>query len=584
MPGNNEETQDNQFVVGRAEKMLSQNSQNKIASDVSNAPLDPYARNKYTDGEFPRRRPPYVSQGPNAIKPSDHTLNPPEIKKNGDNLKNTDYFVQSPASHFIRDVHQHLDNRGSGEAFVDQTRETTRKNGYLGVKDKFAEVPVFSGATTNINPYNDSVTKEIHNNGGLSKYIEETNAGEELANEKYLKPPISPLYPFTRMNDKKNPYTSDEILFNSYNRTKTPIADVEWRKGFRHVFITRPELYVMAGEGGSAVLCDQTEWDDDFASAYIRMPHIIRTLAPWYVSGSFPADIEGSNWNFLLSNRVQGLSVTPTSMSINDNVSKSLEGFTVTTAMHMESRQGSTIDLTFKDTKYLEVYETARLWMLYMYKRKKGIFLPPYNGYQKTNSFIPVGSSTKKLSGNNYTRFHPYDRAIEYGASIYDIITNESGTRILYWCKYYGVYPISASPSLNNENNGPITDMSCSITFKYHYRLENNNRSLVEFNHDAGLLDDIGKPKEGMVEESLPFLLLNENSDPVMRKGYIGAAGMFTGSPYIVMSKRSSDPLDKSKNIYTPLLQFMGLNNDGLFNIGIKNTSNTDISKILVSD
>lgn len=584
MPGNNEETKDNQFVVGRTEKMLSQTGQNKTASDVSNAPLDPYARNQYTGGEFPRRKPPYILAEPHAIQPGDHTLNPPEMERDGDNLKNTDYFVQSPASHFIRDVHQHLDNRGSGEAFSDQMRETTRQSGYLGVKDKFAEVPVFSGATTNINPYNDPTTKAIHENGGLSKYIEETNASEELAGKTDTKPPISPLHPFNRMNDIKHPSLADGVLFNSYNRTKTPIADIEWRKGFRHIFITRPELYVMANEDGTCGLCEQTEWDDDFASAYIRMPHIIRTLAPWYVSGSSPKNMDGANWNFLLSNRAQGLSVAPTTMSINENVSKSLEGFTVTTAMHVESRQGSTLDITFKDTKYLEVYEMARLWMLYMYKRKKGIFLPPYNGYQKHNGFPVIGTNAKKLSGNEYTRFHPFDNAIEYGASIYDIITNEAGTRILYWCKYYGVYPTSVSPSLNNENNGAITDMTCSITFKYHYRLENNNRSLVEFNHDAGLLDDIGKPKGGMVKDSLPFLLLNEKVDPVMRKGYLGAAGMFTGSPYIVMSKRASDPLENSKSIYTPELRFMGLDNDGFFNIGIKNETDIDISNIIVSD
>lgn len=544
----------------------------------------PYSQNNYTDGEFPRKNPSYESYESRALQPSDHTLKPVEIKKNNDNINNANYFVQSPASHFIRDVHQHLDNRGDNEAFADRTRETTRQNGYLGIKNKFDEVPVFSGATTNINPYNDPVTKQIHDNGGLSSYIEKNISSEEYEGKKYLKPPISPLYPFTRMNDNKNPSTANGVLFNGYNRTKVPIADIEWRKGFRHVFITRPELYVMANNAGSCVLCDQTEWDDDFASAYIRMPHIIRTLAPWYVSGSFPEDIEGSNWNFLLSNRVQGLNVAPTQMSINENVSKSPEGFTVSTAMHVESRQGSTLDLSFKDTKYLEVYETARLWMLYMYKRKKGIFLPPYNGYQKTNSFMNIGSSSKKLSGNNYTRFHPYDRAIEYGASIYDIITNESGTRILYWCKYYGVYPIAVTPSLNNENNGPITDMSCSITFKYHYRLENNNRSLIEFNHDAGLLDDIGKPKNGIVTKSLPFLLLNEKVDPIMKSGYIGASGMFTGSPYILMSKRDADPLDKSKNIYTPLLQFMQLHNDGLFNIGIKNIQTVDVSNTLVSD
>ena len=156
-------------------------------------------------------------------------------------------------------------------------------------------------------------------------------------------------------------------------------------------------------------LCEQAYYDEDFNSAFTRMPHIIKLLSPWYVSGSFPQKSAfNSNWNFLMSNRVQGLSVAPTSLTINESVSKSSEGFTITPAMHVESRQGSTIELQFRDTKYLEVYETARLWMLYMYKRKKGIFAPPYNGYERVNGYIPnVGEGGLAFSGKGdakYTR------------------------------------------------------------------------------------------------------------------------------------------------------------------------------------
>jgi hypothetical protein len=55
-------------------------------------------------------------------------------------------------------------------------------------------------------------------------------------------------------------------------------------------------------------------------------------------------------------------------------------------------------------------------------------------------------------------KLHPYDRALDYCASLFDIVTNESGTKILYWCKYYGIYPIQATPSgLTNTNNSPLT-------------------------------------------------------------------------------------------------------------------------------
>ena len=97
--------------------------------------------------------------------------------------------------------------------------------------------------------------------------------------------------------------------------------------------------------------------------------------------------------------------------------------------------------------------------------------------------------------------------------------------------------------------------MTTSITFKYHYRLENVNKTLVEFNHDAGLTDDIGKVNHNVATDSMAFLLRDQYDDPVMKQ-YIGAAGMFTGSPYIVMQLSQPDPLNKSNIRKTAISHF----------------------------
>lgn len=520
---------------------------------------------------YPIGNPPYKQYYGGAISKTDHTLTPKPVKNNTN--KNDVFFINDKHEHFIRDVSQGMTNENK-TGFINETASVERDR-YISTTNTNEKSAVFSGSTTNVNPHNDPTTDAIIKSGTFSKYLEEDYRTKELGT--YLKPPISPLQPFTRMGDKYNQYTASEALFNTYNRTKLPIADIEWRKGFRHIFITRPECYLMGfDENGIMGLCDQALYDEDFSSAATRMPHIIKLLSPWYVSGSFPKNATDSNWNFLLSNRVQGMSTTATTMTFNENVSKSIEGFTVTPAMHVESRQGSTLDLTFRDTKTLEIFEMARLWMLYMYKRKKGIFIPPYNGYAKTNAFIEDVPEEGLYMANDakYLRYHPYDRALEYCASLYDIITNESGTKILYWCKYYGIYPTSVTPALNNDNNAAITDMMTSISFKYHYRLENVNKTLVEFNHDAGLVDSVGRVKQDLTTNSLSFLLRNEYDNPVMKK-YIGAAGMFTGSPYIVMALSHPDPLDKSNIISVPNLRFMNVTDltlDGNINLGITNT------------
>lgn len=504
----------------------------------------------------------YFNGNQRVITSGDHDRVGIDTREN----KKAKFLVQNTKDHFIRDVPQHL----AGETYSSDVSAFVNENGQV---INSAGYHVFSGATTNINPDNNEEKAEILKSGTLSKYIEEDCAEKELGS--YIKPPLSPIHPFTRMNNKNNRYLAEESLYSAYNRTKLPVADLEWRKGFRHIFITRPECYLMYGANGNGGLCEQALYDEDFQSAFSRVPHLIKLLSPWYVSGSFPKGVTDTNWNFLLCNRVQGLSVAQSVMTYNENVSKSIEGFTIMPAMHVESRQGSTIDLQFSDTRTLDVYELNRLWMLYMYKRKKGIFIPPYNGYQLKNGFIPnISEEGKHLSGIEYTRYHPYDRALEYCASLYDIVTDETGTKILYWCKYYGIYPVSIQPTLSNEKNGPILDASTTVSFKYHYRLENTNKILIEFNHDAGLTDDIGRIKSESITHSMPFLLRNEYDNPVMKK-YIGASGMFTGSPYVVMAKSHPDPLDKSNMILVPNLRFMNLIDnqlDGNINLGITNT------------
>jgi hypothetical protein len=516
-----------------------------------------------------------------------------------------EFFIKNRLDHYVRDVPQGLGGEHGGtEPFVD-TETTVTRTGYPNGSTSAKTLGVFSGATTNVNALNKPVAAEILKAGTYGKY-EDDRVAKISTNGS---PPISADYNAYRMNKKNDENLADASLFNAYNRTHIPIADQEWRKGFRYIFFTRPECYLMFRSGNEVDLCNQAYYDEDFASAYSRMPHIIKLLSPWYVSGSFPNNNisntglvgtpDGANWNFLFSNRVDGMGVAPSSMTVQETIAKSIEGYTVTPAEFVDSRQGSQIDLTFTDTRNLEVFEMARLWMLYMYKRQKGIFLPPYNGYAQENSFLMSdGASESKLSGPlknaQYTRMHPYDRALEYCASMYDIVTNETGTKILYWCKYYGIYPVSAAPSLDNTQNGPITSVQTSISFKYHYRLENNNKTLVEFNHDAGLTDAIGKQAVSSVYQSMPFLYRDDDpkgnsSDPTLPK-YLGAAGMFTGSPFIVMQQTRSDPLDKAGRILTPELRFMSLPNaknyedlNKKLNLNIVNSAEKNISRNVVA-
>lgn len=533
---------------------------------------------------------------PATITPADHYRDGRQPLPTITPVRSMKFYTNSTDEHLIADYRQEISS-GTFDAEAQYVRESKRIGdtnhtinsakdvGTVGatagvaiagsiLRDNAANGPQFSASVTDINQFDDPVTEQIIQAGTLSNYIEDNE--KEIG--AYKQPPVSPIAPFTRMNTVKEPHIASKTLFNAYNRTKLPVADVAWRKGFRHIFITRPECYVWAGGKPGGEICNQALNDEDFQSAYSRMPHIIRLLAPYYISGSYPkSDKVSSNWNFLLTNTVQGLSSSDITLGISENITKSIEGYTVTPGAFLEGRQGSSIDLSFKDTNNLEVFEFLRLWQLYIYKRKKGIFAPPFNGYQLNNAFYTVNVSAG-MTESQYYMFHPYDRALEYCASLYDIVTNESGTKILYWCKYYGIYPTKVAPTLNNENNQAITDMSVSASFKYHYKLENSNKTLMEFNHDAGLVDHAGNVVFKTPTNSEPWLLRKGEPDLILPY-YIGAGGMFTGTPYVVIARSRPDPLEPSKNILSvPQLRFMNVENDTIndyANLKLQSNPNT---------
>ena len=444
----------------------------------------------------------------------------------------------------------------------------------------------FRGTTTYLNPEKDeekdhimkygleSADRIVHpDTSGVVRSTDENNAAQLT--------PTSPLHPFMR----SYPDRARAAIVTAYNRTKVPVIDIEHRKAFRHIFITRPECYLMSGIDQP---CLQAMNDEDMNTCWFRMPHVLRALSPVYVvqCASVP---HYANWNFLLSNRVQGMTTGPNTLTVLDNMTKTDDGATLVMGKNMTTPYAGQLELSFLDTKYMDVYEMLRIWMIYIHKRAKGKFFPPFNGYQYENGFYGPGGAASGKNAGGYGLLHPYDRAIEYCASIYDIVTNEAGDKILYWCKYYGVFPTNVSNGmLSNQKNGPLNgEATISATFQYQYKRENVFKNLVEFNYNAGLVDSVGKVREdaaAYLRNSVPFLYREKGqggtsyTNPNITN-YVGAASMFTGSPYIITEVSGNyDPwrwgsgskLVQAKLGFIPL--FYGQNDiNQAMNLGITN-------------
>lgn len=496
-----------------------------------------------------------------------------------------DYFVPDILYHFTRDYigNPNIEKYPKWYPVLDKNGERIR-------------VPVFAGSASHVNPLSNAKMQSIIDKGLA---VTEEERIQSINKDTVSKPPLSPLHPFTRMDEVTSRHTSKIANLTTFNRFHIPIADLEHRKAFRQMFFTRPECYLMCS---STQLCQQAEYDEDFNSSYGRMPHIISMLSPVYVTGTFGRSGLQDNFNYLLSNRCMGLTVNGAQLNVNDTVTKSTTGYTVTPGAKYTGREGSTITVAFRDTKDLEVFEYIRMWMLYISKRKLGIFAPSFNGYQYMNGFPKLPTPVGEKGGNDGTigllptPMHPYDRALDYTCSFFDIILDESGTCMKYWCKYYGLYPIDVqTEGLNNSSNEALTaEMIVNVTFKYHYKLENVNKSLIEFNFNAGVCNSLGETTEGgsrMLSVSQPFMERNVPSDGVLPY-YLGAAGAFVGTPYVIYFTSDKDYFKKTNGrTWVPVLRFSPIkddkNLDKRINLGIVNNdenngvlARSDLSKL----
>lgn len=424
----------------------------------------------------------------------------------------------------------------------------------------------FAASSTLVNPTG-SVDKQRVLDGGLGPVEDERVAKYTQGVEDLKTAPISPLYPFLNMN----PDNARRLNLLAYNRFHIPVADLEFRKGFRHIFITRPECYIMGLTGTGSGLSEQCRYDEDFASAFYRTPHLLKLLSPRYVCPINQAGNVNSNINMLLSNRVIDMGNVTNQISIDDGSSKSITGYTVALPHIITSMQGGSLDLTFRDTKDFEIYEFARLWMLYMEKRHRGIFAPPFNGYQIQNGFLTdsdgnnLGSGGVRMSRGHYSKYHPYDRAIEFPCTIFDVITNESDTRILHITEYIGCYPVSVTNPFSNESNQSLSESKVTVSFRYQGMIENRNTIFMHFNYNAGIVNDIGEITE-TVKNSLPFLVQDKKVGVMPQ--YLGAAGMWTGPPFVMLGDTLKDPSDPSTIRTEPFLAFMPIADKALSNIG----------------
>lgn len=264
------------------------------------------------------------------------------------------------------------------------------------------------------------------------------------------------------------------VKFNLYNRYKSPDTNMIFNRMTTHVFFTRPDLNLLdCPYGGISGPNRQVKMHSDTSLLYATDPYIFRLLTDGYRCN------DSNNFNMLLSNQVNSFDITDEEITA-EEVGKTYGGHSMFYGQQYTGRGAGEFSCSFAETQDLSVMKMMKLWITYIDNVSRGAWSPSYNlyGYNKDGSF-----------GRSKNDSHVYSKTLDYAASVYVLKCGPTGSDLLYWTKYYGVFPIVTGSSALSWNGNPIGGESPRLTirFKYCYKRDLSFTSLVELNENSGI-------------------------------------------------------------------------------------------------
>lgn len=291
------------------------------------------------------------------------------------------------------------------------------------------------------------------------------------------------------------------VKYYMYNRYKVPDTNLAHNKSFTHIFFTRPDLNLLTyGAGQSCTANDQTLRHTDSAMIWRTHPDLFKLLTHAWRCG------DGNNFNMLLSQQVTSFDIADETLSVNE-AGKSYGEYSMQYGDSYTGRAAGEFRCNFVETSDYSVINLIKLWITYIANVGNGMWSPSYNlrGAGGVSTSDPGAS-------------HVYTKTLDYAASAYVFKCGGEGNDVLYWTKYYGIFPTNTGASaLSWDSSKSIGDTpNLGITFKYSAKKDMSPISLLEFNHNAM----IGSRNEPIYETEF-----NWNYGHVSRP--------FVGTPYI---------------------------------------------------
>lgn len=259
-----------------------------------------------------------------------------------------------------------------------------------------------------------------------------------------------------------------------------------------YIFITKPDLHLF--EGNSSTINPELSTNAFFQEEFSRYRHVMKQLQ-YSINKSQP-------FLPMLSNSIASSLELPSITGLESETSENIYGDKITYRHGSESGDvGFDFSLEFYETKTLELYHLFKMWDCYYEMKSKGRISPP----------SPPGTN------------HPYvfNMELHDQISMYKIIVGEDMETILFYAKYYGVYP----KNVPRDVFGSLDDgeLKLSVDFKAAFVIDNNPMIIADFNELSNLTNS-----------SREFVSIWDHDNQRVNYKWVGA-------PYIVYDKDISN-------------------------------------------
>lgn len=239
--------------------------------------------------------------------------------------------------------------------------------------------------------------------------------------------------------------------FNRFGYLNPYTTDTSNRE---YLFFTKPDLNIFGENDSITCNTDNLIMNSALRSASTLFATVDTRYRPVLKQLQYHADLS-TPFMCLLSNRVASSLEMPSISTDNNESSANIYGTTIAYRGHSyKSNQGHSFTLSFKDSKYLEVYMLAKLYDEYHTLMKLG-YIQPKTEYIE-------------------------NRILDDQFSIYKIVVGEDGETILYYAKFTGVF-ITDVPR-GDMGEIPQDGITFSLSFYSQFVKDMDPYILVEFN------------------------------------------------------------------------------------------------------